>query len=122
MDFQTVSFEKDPSAGGKINERFSQKSVRAWRKLHNYFAVIQMLNAFRSDSYLSRTQYAQSLMPFMPTIDQFDELLIRINYLSTMRSANRLATAQIAKILGTNVNKLKRVSSVNDPGASIFTY
>lgn len=122
MDFEKVSFENDPSVGGKLNEKFSEKSVRAWRKLHNYFAVLQMLNAFRSDSYLSKTEYAKNLLPFMPTIDQFDELTLRINYLSTMRSANRLATAQIAKILGVSFNKLKRVSGVNDPGASTFSY
>ena len=120
MDFEQVSFEKDPSVGGKINEKFTEKSVRAWRKLHNYFAVLQMLNAFRSDSYLSQTAYAQSLMPFMPTIDQFDAIVQHINYLSTMRSANRLALANIAKILGVKNKNLKRLTGPNDMGATKF--
>lgn len=120
MDFQETSFEKDPTVGGRINEKFSEKSVRAWRKLHNYFAVVQMLDAFRKDSYLSQTRYAQTLLPFMPAIEDFDSTIQRLNYLSTMRSANRLALANIAKILGVKNKNLKRVSNINDVGASKF--
>lgn len=120
MDFEETSFEKDPTVGGKINEKFTQKSVRAWRQLHNYFAVIQMLNAFRTDSYLSQTAYAKTLLPFMPSIDQFDASVQQLNYLSTMRSANRLSLANIAKLLGVKNSNLKRITGVEDVGATKF--
>lgn len=120
MDFQQTSFERDPTLGGRLNEKFQEKSVRAWRKLHNYFAVVQMLDTFRKDSYLSTTHYAQQLYPFMPSIEMFDATVKRINYLSTVRSVNRLALANIANMLGTSVNKLQRLTPVEEMGATKF--
>ena len=122
MDFEKTSFEIDPTYGGRLNEKFKESSTRAWRKLHNYFAVLQMLDTFRNDSYLASTRFAQNLLPFMPTIKNFDETVTRINYLSTVRASNRLALANIAKMLGTTNEKLKRVSSPTDVGATKFSY
>lgn len=110
MDFEETSFEKDPSVGGKLNAKFQGGQVRAWRKLHNYFAVMQMLDTFRKDSYLSNTRFAQQLAPFIPSVDQFEMLLSDISYLSTMRSVNRLALKNIASYLDVSPDKLSIVN------------
>lgn len=111
MDFEQTSFERDPTLGGKLNEKFDAKNVRAWRQLHNYFSVLQLLNTFRTDSYLSQTRYAQELLPFMPSIDDFDKDMRRINMLSTGRSVNKLAKANIANLLGTTSDKLQKITT-----------
>lgn len=110
MDFEQVSFEKDPSYGGRLNGKFSENSVRAWRKLHNYIAVIQMMDTFRKDSYLSQTRFAQQLMPFMPSVDAFSDKVDYISYLSTTRAVNKVATLNIASLLGTTPDKLIKLT------------
>jgi len=107
LNFEKVSFENDPTLGGRINANFPEKSVRAWRKLHNYFAVMQMIDTFRKDSYLSQTKFAEKLLPFMPSVDEFDQEMTRLNYISTMRNVNRLALKQIASLLNTDIKNLK---------------
>lgn len=113
MNFEKVSFESDPTLGGRINAQFQEKNVRAWRKLHNYFAVMQMLDAFRKDSYLSQTKFADKLYPFMPSIDEFDSEMTRLNYISTMRNVNRLAMKQIAGFLNTDIKNLKNKNTLS---------
>ena len=120
MDFQQVSFEKDPSMGGKLTQKFSTQDVRAWRKLHNYIAVINMIDTFRRDSYLSQTRFAQNLLPFMPSVDHFQKTVDRINFLSTGRAINRLAKANIASFVGTTTDKLKWVNQ-KEIGPAIYT-
>lgn len=107
LNFEKVSFENDPTLGGRINANFPEKNVRAWRKLHNYFAVMQMIDTFRKDSYLSQTKFAEKLLPFMPSVDEFDQEMTRLNYISTMRNVNRLALKQIASFLNTDIKNLK---------------
>lgn len=111
MDFEQVSFEKDPTMGGKINERFTENSVTAWRKLHNYMAVLNMLETFRTDSYLRNTKFAEQLLPFMPSAVSFEKKVQEISYLSTMRSINSLAEKNLAQILNVKPTQLKKVSS-----------
>lgn len=121
MDFEEVSFEKDPTLGGKINQKFSSNDVRAWRKLHNYIAVLNMLDQFRKDKYLSTTRFAQNLMPFMPSVDSFDAKVKRLQMLSTARAVNHLANKNIAEFMGVdNFNKLKNVNP--DQGAAVMRY
>lgn len=121
MDFQQVSFEKDPSLGKKLNGKFSTSSVRAWRSLHNYIAVLNMIDMFRTDSYLSTTQFAQKLAPFMPSVDAFQQQVDRLSFLSTGRSINRLALKNIADFVGVDdVTKLVKVNK-DELGAAIFT-
>jgi len=120
MDFEQTSFERDPTLGGQLNAKFDQGNVRAWRSLHNYFSVLQMLDTFRKDSYLSQTRYAQQLLPFMPSIESFDQQVSKINYLSTMRSVNRLAMKNIASFIGTNTKNLIKITSPDDMGAVKF--
>lgn len=120
MDFQPVSFEKDPTVGGKLNSKFSEKSVTAWRKLHNYIAVMQMIDTYRTDSYLKNTQFAEKLLPFMPSADSFQRKINKLNYLSTARSVNKLAMVEIAKSVGVTVDKLVKVNK-DDLGAAKFT-
>ena len=110
LDFETVSFEKDPTLGGQVNSKFSENSVRAWRKLHNYIAVMQMIDTFRKDSYLSQTKFAEQLAPFMPSVDHFQSEITRLNYVSTMRNVNRLALKNIAGFLNVPSEKLVNVS------------
>ena len=110
LDFETVSFEKDPTLGGQVNSKFSENSVRAWRKLHNYIAVMQMIDTFRKDSYLSQTKFAEQLAPFMPSVDYFQSEITRLNYVSTMRNVNRLALKNIASFLNAPSEKLVNVS------------
>lgn len=110
LDFETVSFEKDPTLGGQVNSKFSENSVRAWRKLHNYIAVMQMIDTFRKDSYLSQTKFAEQLAPFMPSVDYFQSEITRLNYVSTMRNVNRLALKNIAGFLNVPSEKLVNVS------------
>ena len=120
MDFETVSFEKDPTLGGKINEKFSSQSVTAWRKLHNYIAVINMLSTFKSDSYLRNTRYAQNLLPFMPSVNEFEEKVQRLNFLSVTRSVNNLALKNIASFLGVKPSQLKQLKAPTETGAAHF--
>ena len=120
MDFQKTSFEKDPSYGGKLNEKFNSNSVRAWRKLHNYIAVIHMIDQFRTDSYLKNTRFAQQLLPFMPSVDSFTEKVERLSFLSTARSVNLLAMNNIAGFVGTTPNKLQKINA-SEQGAAIYT-
>ena len=120
MDFETVSFEKDPSYGGRINQKFSEQSVTAWRKLHNYIAVLQMLSTFRSDSYLKNTKYVEKLMPFMPSIESFEEKIQRLSYLSTTRSVNAIALKNIASMLGVKPSQLVKQTKETDQGPAKF--
>lgn len=120
MDFQKTSFERDPSYGGKLNQKFDSKNVRAWRKLHNYIAVIHMIDQFRTDSYLKNTRFAQQLLPFMPSVDSFTDKVERLNYLSTARSVNMLALNNIAGFIGTDPKKLKKINA-SEQGAAIYT-
>lgn len=120
MDFQKTSFEKDPSYGGKLNAKFDSKNVRAWRKLHNYIAVMHMIDQFRTDSYLKNTRFAGQLLPFMPSVDFFQEKVERLNYLSTARSVNMLALNNIAGFIGTDPKNLKKINA-SEQGAAIYT-
>lgn len=120
MDFETVSFEKDPTLGGRLAAQFNSTDTRAWRKLHNYVAVIQMLDAFRTDSYLSNTRFAAQLLPFMPSVDAFTSQVEHINFLSTTRSVNRLALSNIAGFLDAAPKELVKVNK-GDNGAAIYT-
>ena len=120
MDFQQVSFERDPSYGGRLNQKFQTTDVRAWRKLHNYIAVLNMIDQFRTDSYLSQTRFAQQLLPFMPSVDSFTKKVEDINYLSTMRSVNRVALSNIASFIGVAPDKLVKLNKT-EPGAAIYT-
>lgn len=121
LDFETVSFEKDPTLGGKYNEKFSDSSVRSWRKLHNYISVLQMLDTFRKDPYLSGTDYVSHLLPFMPSVESFEQKVKKINFLSTMRSVNNLAKNNIASIFGVKQSQLVRVTDENFDGATKYT-
>lgn len=121
MDFQKTSFERDPTLGGKLNQKFSQNSVRAWRKLKNYIAVLQMIDTFRTDSYLSTTSFAQKLLPFMPSVDAFSDKVEQINYLSTMRGVNRVSLTNISSFLGVPVEKLVKITDSTYKGAAKFT-
>lgn len=121
MDFEQVSFEKDPTFGGKINEKFPEKSTRAWRKLHNYISVMHLMGQFRDDSYLKTTRFAESLAPFIPSVDKFDAKVKRINYLSTMRSVNQLALKRVAELLGVNASQLVKETPDDFIGAAKFT-
>lgn len=120
MDFETVSFEKDPSYGGKINEKFSTNSVTAWRKLHNYIAVLNMLNTFRTDSYLKNTKYAQTLLPYMPSIETFESKVHRLSYLSTTRSVNSMALKNVAAMLGVKPSQLVQETKSDELGPAKF--
>ena len=120
MDFEQVSFEKDPSYGGRINQKFSEQSVTAWRKLHNYIAVIQMLSTFRSDSYLRNTKFAQQLLPFMPSIESFEEKVQRLHYLSSTRSVNAIALKNIAAMLGVKPSQLVKQNKTDEIGPAKF--
>lgn len=120
MDFETVSFEKDPSYGGRINQKFSEQSVTAWRKLHNYIAVIQMLSTFRTDSYLRNTKFAEQLMPFMPSIESFEEKINHLSYLSATRSVNAIALKNIASMLGVKPSQLVKQTKSTDQGPAKF--
>lgn len=120
MDFQQTSFERDPSMGGKLNQKFDPKNVRAWRKLHNYIAVLHMIDQFRTDSYLKNTRFAEQLLPFMPSVDAFQTKVERLNFLSTARSVNALALNNIAGFLGTDPKKLVKTNN-GAQGAAIFT-
>lgn len=120
MDFETVSFEKDPSFGGKINAHFSENQVTAWRKLHNYIATLQLLDSFRKDPYLATTRYAQEIMPFMPSVDTFDAKVKKISYLSTMRSINILAQKKIAEFLGVKPSQLQKATPDGYIGAAVY--
>lgn len=120
MQFPQTSFEKDPSFGGKIEEKFSSKSVTAWRELHNYIAVLQMLSTFRSDSYLKTTRFASQLAPYMPSIDDFDQKIQSLHYLSTMRSVNKLALNQLADLLSVRPSQLQKQTNASS-GAAIFS-
>lgn len=120
MDFETVSFEKDPSYGGRINQKFSEQSVTAWRKLHNYIAVLQMISTFRTDSYLRNTRFAEKLLPFMPSIDSFEEKIQRLNYLSATRSVNAIALKNIASMLGVKPSQLVKQTKTDEVGPAKF--
>ncbi len=120
MDFEEVSFEKDPTLGGRIAQQFNSTDTRAWRKLHNYIAVMQMIDAFRKDSYLASTRFAQQLAPFMPSVDDFSAKVEHINFLSTMRSVNRLSLSNVAGFLDVAPDQLVKVNK-NEQGAAIYT-
>lgn len=120
MDFQQTSFERDPTLGGKLNQKFDSTNVRAWRKLHNYISVMHMIDQFRTDSYLKNTRFAEQLLPFMPSVDGFQQKVERLNFLSTARSVNMLALNNIAGFLGTDPKKLVKTNN-GAQGAAIFT-
>lgn len=122
MDFEETSFEKDPTVGGKIlNQKFSEGTVRAWRKLHNYIAVVQMLSTFKNDSYLKTTKYAQELAPFMPSVESFEEQIKRLNFVSTFRIVNVASLREIATMLGTTPSRLTKLTPDNYLGPAKFT-
>jgi len=120
MDFEQTSFEKDPSLGGQIPDKFNSKDVRAWRSLHNYIAVLNMIDQFRTDSYLKTTSYAKNLLPFMPSVDSFSKRFSRIQEISTARCVNRAAMLNIASYLGVKPSQLQKLTGTDHVVAVIY--
>lgn len=122
MDFEETSFEKNPQIFKKLsylNVDFSK--ARAWREIGNYFAVLNMIEQFRTDPYLSKTKYVQELAPFLPSLTIFDEKFKKIQAISYARLVNELAMYKIAEFTGINRNKLLKLTSDSYQGPAKFT-
>ncbi|MEO8839783.1 MAG: hypothetical protein ABI351_13865 [Herbaspirillum sp.] len=111
FDFQPLSFELDPTLGGLLNAKLGP-SVTAWRNTKNFLAVLSIMDMFRNDSYLSTTQYAQHIAPFLPSVDSFTSQYGVLQALSIIRGSDSLARAKIASLLGTTSDQL----TLTNPG------
>lgn len=110
FDFQTLSFEKDPTLGGQLNKKFTNPQVTSWRKISNFIAVMNVISQFRHDSYLKDTPFAQNVAPYIPDAADFDARFKSLSSLSLARNMQILTKREISFYTGIPVSKLVKLN------------
>lgn len=119
MNFEKTSFEKDPTLGGALKYSYDANQVSAWRDMHNFIAVLQLVDSFKQDEYVKTATNITEIAPYLPTLDDFQNQVNQLNYLTLMRNSASLAKAQIASFLNTTSDQL--VETVTPEGYSVYS-
>lgn len=106
LTYETTEFEKDPSLLAQLGYLVEMDRIKSWRHLGNYFAVLNMIEQFRTDSRLQRTKWSDEISFMFGTYGYFEKDFKRLQQLSYGRAVNQLAEKNIAGFLDTTPDNL----------------
>lgn len=106
FQFPQMEFEKNPGDFGMTGATTPSN----WRSLHNYIAVIHMVETFKTDPYFKDSKFLAGLDPELPSVAELEDSFRKYQFLTVSRNINFMTKQNIAKILGVSVSNLVQVS------------